>query len=219
MEKLVILHGLNESVWQLTYTSIISIAQNTKSEFISKLIYFEDISKDILKEFKKLEEKYPNCKIDYLKLENNDFVYFKNQGLYVYPMSLYHLILPDILTEYNKVLCLSPTSIVNGNIKELFDIDISNYDLACTKSIVKLKTEEKKRGLRFEDSINCNMLLLNLEKMRKEKFFNKVKDIFSRNIKPDIRQPEILYSICFKDSALILPYKYANLLLKGKVQH
>ena len=87
-------------------------------------------------------------------------------------MALIRVALTKILTE-DIVLSLDVDTIVNENISDLWDIDISNYYLAAAKQPTKCTDT-------FID-INAGVMLLNLKKMREDGIDNQLIDYINNN--------------------------------------
>ena len=91
--------------------------------------------------------------------------YFKKDGPNYHSeftyMALIRIALGKILPDEDKVLSLDVDTIVNENISELWDLDISNYYFAAAKQPTKCTAN-------YMD-INAGVMLINLKKLREDK--------------------------------------------------
>lgn len=92
----------------------------------------------------------------------------------VYSYCFFQDILPK---NVNKVLLLEADSIVVGDLTELYSMDITDYYFAAADDMEN-KNIHKGLGLKPDSPyVNCGILLFNLEKMREEKYSEKIAKI------------------------------------------
>jgi lipopolysaccharide biosynthesis glycosyltransferase len=85
----------------------------------------------------------------------------------------YHkIMIPRIFDKLDKVLLLDCDMIINSKISELWNIDVSDYYLAAVQNISRLK---------YDDSFNSGVMLLNLKKMRDDFISEKMFDYLQLN--------------------------------------
>ena len=82
----------------------------------------------------------------------------------------------EIFSFYKKVLYLKPQVIVQKNISELFNIDISDYTLAGSFADEDLTYVENDLNLIYETFINTDVLLINLKQWKQNNFTRKCLD-------------------------------------------
>ena len=84
----------------------------------------------------------------------------------------YRLFIPVMFPEYDKGIYVDSDVVLNGDIAELFDIDIENYYIgACTDASIQEISElvyyiENGVGVKRQEYINSGILLMNLKKLR-----------------------------------------------------
>lgn len=82
----------------------------------------------------------------------------------------YRLYIPDVLSQYKKVLYLDTDIIVLGDVAELFKIDLGNYavgfvhDVECTY----LKDHCNELGFDFNSMFNAGVMLINTEQFKNQ---------------------------------------------------
>ena len=102
-------------------------------------------------------------------------LYFKNASLdnnSLYSIEIYYRILLPYITDVDKILWIDADIIINGDIAELYDKDISEYYLAAITDAVEKagEREEIKTAMDMAERtyFNSGVLLLNNKKIREE---------------------------------------------------
>lgn len=162
----------NNKVFDGALTELISMANRTK-EPINCYIFTMDATHlnaeyksisddqiDFLNEVVKLKNKENRVtKIDVTNLYKQEFNKCANETAYCTPYTLLRL-LADLIPDIpDKLLYLDIDIMVGGDIAELFNIDISEYEYAAVK-------EKYGCWAIRPDYINAGMLLFNMKKMR-----------------------------------------------------
>lgn len=173
----------NEKVFDGALTELISITNKTK-EPVKCYIFTMDLSrikqeyisiKDEQIEFldkvvksKKLQNSVE--KIDVTDLYEKEFGYCKNENAYCTPYTLLRLLADLVPNIPDKILYLDIDMMANGDISELYNIDISEYEYAAVK---------EKYGSIFiwPDYINAGMLLLNMKKIKETGLLKKAREL------------------------------------------
>lgn len=173
----------NKRVFDGALTELISITNKTK-ESISCYIFTMDVSR-INKEYtcitdeqieflnkvvKSKNSENKVTKIDVTTLYEKQFGNCKNENAYCTPYTLLRL-LADLVPEIpEKILYLDIDMMANGDIADLYNIDISKYEYAAVK---------EKYGSIFiwPDYINAGMLLFNMKKMKETKLLEKARNL------------------------------------------
>ena len=144
-----------------------------------------------------------------------DKSYFENASLDnnpLYSIEIYYRVLLPYITEADKMLWLDADIIVNGDISELYDKDITYYYLAAITDAVEENggREEIKNAMQMADRtyFNSGVLLLNNQKIREEipqeRFFQTI-EYYNDILKcPD---QDILNKV-LGEKCLILPIRY-----------
>ena len=158
-----------------------SILENNKNHFINLHILNNNISKNNLNKLLSLTDKYSNLNIncyDINEFFNNNTIkedigknlksneFYKILGISAYARLFIAEILPCNL---DKILYLDSDIIVLSDLKELFEMDISNY--YCAGCIGSSMASYFYKNSEFNDPfINSGVLLINLDKWRTNKF-------------------------------------------------
>ena len=122
-----------------------------------------------------LKQSNPENKISLIKLnkEFNDWILNSSNKLNSYtPFAFLRLFADKIENLPNKIIYLDTDILINGNIKQLFDVDIDNYELAVVKD---------RYGKFFikPNYFNSGMLLMNMKKIKDSQLLNKVRNYCS----------------------------------------
>lgn len=201
----------NKKVFDGALTELISITNKTK-ESIRCYIFTMDLSR-INPDFIPIEDsqiaflngvvKSKNAnnsveKIDVTELYEKEFKSCKNENAYCTPYTLLRL-LADLLPQIpDKLLYLDIDMMANGDISELYNIDVEDYEYAAVK-------EKYGSKLIRPDYINAGMLLLNIKKIKETKLLEKAREKIRTKKMLFADQDAIYWSTTKK---MILPRKY-----------
>ena len=144
-----------------------------------------------------------------------DESYFQNASLDnnpLYSIEIYYRVLLPYITDEEKMLWIDADIIVNGDISELYDKDISDFYLAAITDAVEENggREEIKKAMQMADRtyFNSGVLLLNnhkiSEEIPKEHFFKAIEKYNAILKCPD---QDILNKV-LGEKCLILPARY-----------
>lgn len=130
---------------------------------------------------------------------------------YVTLATYYRLVIADILPQnIKKVIYLDCDIIVNQDLSDLWNIDMSNVCVAALEEQEKLSINAARR-LNYSQKysyFNAGVLLLNLEKIREQfSFCDFVSYINEKQDKIMFHDQDVLNSF-FHDSKMFLPLKY-----------
>lgn len=201
----------NEKVFDGALTELISITNKTK-ENINCYIFTMELTrvkpeytaiKDEQIEFlnEVIKRKNPNnkvIKVDVTDLYEKEFGNCKNENAYCTPYTLLRL-LADLLPEVpDKLLYLDIDMMAGGDISELYNIDISDYEYAAVK-------EKYGSVLLYPDYINAGMLLLNMKKIKETGLLGKARELI-KNKKMLFADQDAIYKATSKK--LLIPRKF-----------
>ena len=173
----------NEKVFDGALTQLISITNRTK-EPINCYIFTMDLTRlkpeytaisdeqiDFLNKVvksKNLENQV--TKIDVTNLYEQEFMKCANESAYCTPYTLLRL-LADLVPEIpDKLLYLDIDIMVGGDLSNLYNIDITDYEYAAVK-------EKYGCWLIRPDYINAGMLFLNMKKIKETKLLEKARHL------------------------------------------
>ncbi len=173
----------NKKVFDGVLTLLISILNRTKeslncyvftmdkSELKKEFVPIDDEQIEFLNKIVKEKSLKSNVtKIDVTELYNREFKGSKNETAYCTPYTLLRLLIDLVPNIPDKILYLDVDMMVGGDLNNLFNIDIEEYEYAAVK---------EKYGCWFirPDYINAGMLLINMKKSRENKLFEKARKL------------------------------------------
>lgn len=178
-----ILFGGNYKVFDGILLCILSAVKHTDEE-LNIYILTANLT-ELNKEYKPINElhikvlnevvksKNPNSKVNLIHLneEFNEWIMKSENKLNSYtPFAFLRLFADQITNLPNKIIYLDTDIMINSNIKELFDIDISKHELGVVKD---------RYGHVFirPNYFNSGMLLLNMTNIKNSNLFEKVRNM------------------------------------------
>lgn len=201
-----------------------SIIENTEStNLIDIIILYCILSEKNKNELSKIVEKEKNVTVCFKDVnayftDKELFVGGKDNSAYLSKETYFRLVTPQILPRYNKALYLDSDIVVQENWIRIFDIDIQDYYVAAVNDIwgnwecflhnSELK-KYRKEELNLENPVNyfnAGVLLINLDRFRKEYRENELIDLaMSRNWRK--HDQDLLNYIC-KGNVKWLDYRW-----------
>ena len=176
----------NEKVFDGALTELISITNKTK-EPINCYIFTADLTR-IKPEYTAIQEeqvefldkvvKEKNVqnkvqRVDVTKIYEDEFCKCKNESAYCTPYTLLRLLADLVPNMPEKLLYLDIDMMAAGDISELYNTDITDYEYAAVK---------EKYGSWFiaRDYINAGMLLFNMNKIKETRLLEKSRDLIRK---------------------------------------
>ena len=192
----------NVKVFDGILTSSLSILKRTK-EPVTFHIFTMDVSriKDIYTPITKKQVKFLNEIVkkynnqnevklyDVTDIYEEEFSYCPNEMAYCSPYTLLRLLADKIENIPDKLLYLDIDLMINSDIKELYDKDITNYEYAASK-------DQYAKYLLFwrVKYINAGVLLLNMEKIKETKMLEKARNLIKTKKMMFADQDAVYYS-------------------------
>lgn len=137
-------------------------------------------------------------KVDVTNLYEKEFGNCKNETAYCTPYTLLRLLADLVPNMPEKILYLDIDIMVGGNLLELFNIDIEDYEYAAVK-------EKYGCWAIRPDYINAGMLLLNMKKIKQTKLLEKARNMIRERKLLFADQDALFWSTTKKK---LLPRKY-----------
>lgn len=210
--KIPVLMTTDDKYIYQAYVVLYSMCKNSSCEDKFEVTVLCDVT---------LEDKFRNRLLEITKLFSNISVNFyevnplffinASSDYYVPVASFYRLICADVIND-DKAVFLDSDLVVNLDIAELYEIDIEGYYLAGVKDIFPIQYPNFARDYArdnnlagFEDYINCGVLLMNLDMIRRDGLVQKFLD----GIKDNNRfvDQDILNRVCH-GNIKILPWRF-----------
>lgn len=167
------------------YAPFLAVALNSavknagKNRFYRAIVLHEGVSGENERKLKMLQT--DNFRIDLIPMKNNfaaldDRMSNRLRCDYFTLTIYFRLFIPAMFPEYDKAIYIDSDVVVADDIAELFDIDIGSSFLgACNDLSIAdvpplVAYTENAVGVKKHEYINSGVLLMNLKKLREEKF-------------------------------------------------
>lgn len=157
--------------------AIFSAIKNKNPESIYDInILCVDLTEKEQQSFKKFEQKNVTIKAIPVSIEQLTFGYFEISNIRVSRADLFKFLMPKIFKDYDKILYLDSDILVRGDLLDLYNTDLKNHYLAA---VLKYSPNINMAYIPFRKILlhydyNCGVLLLNLNKMRKNNITKKL---------------------------------------------
>lgn len=198
MKALNICYSINENFARHVAVSITSLLENNTHSKIIVHILYSDLSDKTILRLSVFEKRYPNAKIVFHKIESARFKDFQINIPHITKETYFRYLISDIITDVDNVLYLDGDTVVNGEISELFNIDLTGFYCAGVRDIYIEQIGYKKEiGLtESELYINAGVILFNLEEIRKSSIVEK---LFKLSAENDFKfQDQDVINVAFK---------------------
>ncbi len=100
---------------------------------------------------------------------------FEGTHPHVSSTDLFKFDLPDVLSDWDKVLYIDTDMIIQSDLSQLFNTDLGDAYIAAVKDMAGMHENHHNR-LGLKNYFNAGMMLMNLKKMRAEKIGEKLTD-------------------------------------------
>ena len=129
-----------------------------------------EASRLFLEEYLKQTNQKSKVTLIHLGQEFNDWIMRSQNKLNAYTPFAFLRLFADKVNLPDKIIYLDTDIMINGDIKQLFNIDISNYELGVVKD---------RYGKVFikRTYFNSGVLLMNMKKIKETKLFDRVKEM------------------------------------------
>lgn len=194
------------SVWVGTVMQ--SILEHTDSRICFHILHDETLSIDNKYKLEKVARS-GSSKIEFHKIEEDDFSVVKNQMSRFTIGAMFRCSLPELLPDLNRIIYLDADLFVNRDIKELWDVDVREYYLAgVVDEGVDIhnypRILNKYPEIKKESYFNSGVLYMNLKKLREFGNLKKlVVDFLIENPEADLPDQDAL-NVLFHNKVLYL---------------
>ncbi len=200
-----------------TIVSMTSLIENLNKNTICKftVLVSGEVTQEEREKLKTLEKNYKNCSVNIIDMgeQYSD----SDRGSWATPM-YYRLRLPELLPNDKKCIYIDCDTIVRKDLNEMFNINLDNYYIAGIRDINilinKESTHHERIGIpNLNSYVSSGVLIMNLEKLRKDNICQKFNDLIEENKKTNfLHFPDMdtLNKACY-GHILCLPFKYGAL--------
>ena len=175
MEAIQVVTGVSRNFLEPLIVMGTSLAEKNRNNKIIFNIFHEDFIDEDIKEVKEKLKKYSEMELKFFHI-SEDMVKGLPLIQYFRLATYFKVLSPMILKDLDKLLYLDTDMIIDGDIKELWQIGIENYVLAAVREEAVGDMDKRLNIPTNYKYFNAGTVLLNLKKIRKEKIFEKVLD-------------------------------------------
>lgn len=176
-----ICYATNESFAPYMAVSITSLLENNSSCNVVVHILHSDLSKAAKARLQMFESRYKNAKIQFHKIDDSRFEKFGLTIEHITKETYFRYMIAEVLPNIDRVLYLDGDTIVNGDISELFDTDLTNCYCAGVSDIY-IESVGYKKTLGIDGLyINAGVILFNLDEMRRTNIAEKLFKLTAEN--------------------------------------
>ena len=166
-----IAYAFNRKNKNLILLSLFSLLKNAEYESINIILISNDITEFELQQINELKEIYPFT-MQIIYASDELFIDFpltdgKSKELW------YKYILPDKLSDLDKILYLDCKTIIRKSLLPLWEINMNNQIIAAVEDISFSKDKAKKANLKDNYYFNAGVILINAKEWRKLGLFKK----------------------------------------------
>lgn len=161
-----ICYSTNENFAKYTAVSIVSILENNTQYRIVVHILYSSLSDAALGRFLAFENRYDNVRIVFHRIDSGKFEKFNLSISHITKETYFRYLIPELFPDIDKILYLDGDTVVNGDISDLFKINLSGY---CCAGVRDIYIEEigHKKSLNIDGVyINAGVILFNLSEIR-----------------------------------------------------
>ena len=182
--------------------SVLSNNNKDKAFITYHLLCSADVTELTLSKIKSLMNRYSsNLEIIFYGMGQN-FIHLYNKRFS--QCTFYRLALPIICSE-DKIIYLDADTLAFKDLSEMFQLDFNDNYILGMLDYFYFGVDYL--GIKSEKYINAGVILLNLEKIRKDKIYYKIFNMTNSNIKLENNDQTVLNYALYPKIGII-PYKY-----------
>lgn len=190
-----------------TYPTIVSITSilenaNKNTEIKVYLMHPGDFKNENKEKISSLQTKYKSFKVEFINMEDK----FKNAKTdsSIPTASYYRLLLPSLLPDVKKIVWLDGDTVTLKDLSKMYKLDMSNYYYRgfLDNNVDGLKDF----GIENDHYICAGVMLINLDKLRKDNIEEKFEDFISKNNSKLIQHDQtVINAVCYKNIGILPP--------------
>lgn len=193
-----------------TYIAIFSLLINHKDNRSLRIyiLISNSFTEENIQLYKGLQTKY-NCEFFFIEV-GNEYEFVRINNHHIKTPTMYRLLIPKFLHNVDKCVYLDSDLVVEGDIAELFDIDIEGFSVAGVKAFIDINSISDEwleiLNIPTDQYINAGVLLLNLQEIRKQNLVEELAQA-GNNSKYYYNDQDVI-NVVFYNSIKLLPLKY-----------
>lgn len=207
-----IIFGINKPYILQAFVVMHSILKHSREGYHFIILTQDEIKNEVNRLAELLYQSYTNFSVSIKNIDHDLFCDIKIFSPHITQASFYRLLIPELVTGYDKCIYLDSDILVDGNLQELFDIELGNNYLAGVKDChiftdgLTMTRHQMDLGIpSLKNYINAGVLLMDLKKMREDGVVIR----FLKQAKKENRfEDQDVLNFCCYDFIKILPIKF-----------
>lgn len=167
-------YSTNENFASYMAVSIASLLENNLSGNMLVHVLYSDLNENTIQKLKTFENRYKNVRIIFHKIDSEKFEKFNLTISHITRETYFRYLIPELLPDTDRVLYLDGDTVVNGDVSELFEINLSGYYCAGVEDIWIGESNYKKEIGVTGVYINTGVVLFNIEEIRRAGIIEKL---------------------------------------------
>jgi len=186
---------------------------NAQEEINVHLIVDNSVTQIQKEQLQKVISGYDKKKLFYYHIDGDLFTNYPNlKNHYLSKAAYYRLFLTDILpSEIDKVLYLDCDMLVLKSLKDMWEVDMSNYAVAAIEDALVSYDILCYNRLRYKPSklyFNSGVMLINLKYWRETNALQQFMDYLKNYSDRVVSHDQDILNVIFQDKKLLLPITY-----------
>lgn len=195
-----------------TAVSIKSIINHYKRNFpLEIFIIHTGISSEHKNLFKEYEQYHPNIRINFIEVNIDRLLRYKNDAISATPAGLIKFMMPRLLEGHKRILYIDGDTIIKNDITSIFNFDISDYYAAAVLDDFGIEFFKVDKTTGITNFFNSGMLYINCELFNNEELEEKLFECKEKYFKNWSMDQNTLNKI-FMNKVKLIDLKY-NLML------
>lgn len=170
MKKMDVAFCVNNAYIEKVAVVMVSMLANHPDDYFRFYIFSSDLTDESIKYLNKLHSKYKNFEVSKVEVPVDLFKSLKLSIDYISIEAYYRYAIAELLPDLDKILYIDADLVINGDINQFYDMDVSDYYVAGVEDLwIKLENHKTEIGLtEYDIYINSGVLLMNLQKFRQD---------------------------------------------------
>lgn len=190
-----------------------SLSYNNRSSEIKFYVLIDRTVTDTDKAKLQKSMKYSEHKVDFLYIDNSKFLDYPGlhrEGVHQTAAAYDRLFLPKVMpASVDKVLYLDDDILVRGDLRKLWNTDITDYPIAAVTDMSEAVLDYNRLGYPQKDGyFNSGVVLINLKYWREHNVIKTFIDIICNHSNCIYAHDQDVLNIVFHDKKRTLPFIY-----------
>ena len=209
MKKIPIVFTLDENYFMPAGVALTSLLEAPNKDTFYELILLETgLTKEHKDKLESLAKIYKNCTFKFYNVEKYSNPEQETKGHQELNRSVfYRFLIPEILSDYKKVIFSDLDVIFKQDLSEVFKTDLSENYMGVIKSVAIDNVRYKEEFISCPNYFNAGFLVMNLEKMRNDGKDKELLDYMNCGYAFPFNDQDI-FNVVFRSCVVYLPPKY-----------